>query len=83
MDTGCIIGFSSLSSSVINAGLRVISCLCFVPSHSSLLLCAQVKNAIEFLMAQQAELPDTGDSVPQVKQRLKDLEHFDGMAQVS
>ncbi|NXU18360.1 MCF2 protein, partial [Pardalotus punctatus] len=41
----------------------------------------EVKNAIEFLMGQQAELPDTGDSVPQVKQRLKDLEHFDGMAQ--
>ncbi|NWZ01575.1 MCF2 protein, partial [Loxia curvirostra] len=41
----------------------------------------EVKNAIEFLMAQQAELPDTGDSAPQVKQRLKDLEHFDGMAQ--
>uniref|UniRef100_A0A8C3UZJ8 MCF.2 cell line derived transforming sequence n=1 Tax=Catharus ustulatus TaxID=91951 RepID=A0A8C3UZJ8_CATUS len=41
----------------------------------------EVKNSIEFLMAQQAELPDTGDSVPQVKQRLKDLEHFDGMAQ--
>uniref|UniRef100_A0A8C5U4H9 MCF.2 cell line derived transforming sequence n=1 Tax=Malurus cyaneus samueli TaxID=2593467 RepID=A0A8C5U4H9_9PASS len=41
----------------------------------------EVKNAIEFLMGQQAELPDTGDSIPQVKQRLKDLEHFDGMAQ--
>ncbi|KFV70210.1 Proto-oncogene DBL, partial [Dryobates pubescens] len=41
----------------------------------------EVKNAIEFLMSQQAELPDTGDSVPQVKQRLKDLAHFDGMAQ--
>ncbi|NXI19140.1 MCF2 protein, partial [Irena cyanogastra] len=41
----------------------------------------EVKSAIEFLMGQQAELPDTGDSVPQVKQRLKDLEHFDGMAQ--
>ncbi|NXD37571.1 MCF2 protein, partial [Copsychus sechellarum] len=41
----------------------------------------EVKNAIEFLMAQQAELPDTGDSIPQVKQRLKDLEHFDGLAQ--
>ncbi|NWV38603.1 MCF2 protein, partial [Grantiella picta] len=41
----------------------------------------EVKNAIEFLMGQQAELPDTGDSVAQVKQRLKDLEHFDGMAQ--
>ncbi|KFQ97159.1 Proto-oncogene DBL, partial [Nipponia nippon] len=41
----------------------------------------EVKNAIEFLMGQQAELPDTGDSVPQVKQRLKDLGHFDGMAQ--
>uniref|UniRef100_A0A8C0BV05 MCF.2 cell line derived transforming sequence n=1 Tax=Buteo japonicus TaxID=224669 RepID=A0A8C0BV05_9AVES len=39
------------------------------------------ENAIEFLMSQQAELPDTGDSVPQVKQRLKDLGHFDGMAQ--
>uniref|UniRef100_A0A8C5U6S8 MCF.2 cell line derived transforming sequence n=1 Tax=Malurus cyaneus samueli TaxID=2593467 RepID=A0A8C5U6S8_9PASS len=39
------------------------------------------ENAIEFLMGQQAELPDTGDSIPQVKQRLKDLEHFDGMAQ--
>ncbi|RMB97835.1 hypothetical protein DUI87_25692 [Hirundo rustica rustica] len=43
--------------------------------------CESVKSAIEFLMAQQAELPDTGDSVPQVKQRLKDLDHFDGMAQ--
>ncbi|KFV43285.1 Proto-oncogene DBL, partial [Gavia stellata] len=41
----------------------------------------EVKNAIEFLRGQQAELPDTGDSVPQVKQRLKDLGHFDGMAQ--
>ncbi|XP_037978922.1 proto-oncogene DBL isoform X4 [Motacilla alba alba] len=41
----------------------------------------EVKSAIEFLMAQQAELPDTGDSVPQVKQRLKELEHFEGMAQ--
>ncbi|NXU49553.1 MCF2 protein, partial [Turnix velox] len=41
----------------------------------------EVKNAIEFLMGQQAELPDTGDSIPQVKQRLKDLEHFNGMAQ--
>ncbi|XP_040427791.1 proto-oncogene DBL isoform X2 [Cygnus olor] len=41
----------------------------------------EVKNAIEFLMGQQAELPDTGDSVSQVKQRLKDLSHFDGMAQ--
>ncbi|NXT68882.1 MCF2 protein, partial [Chaetops frenatus] len=41
----------------------------------------EVKNAIEFLMGQQAELPDTGDSIPQVKQRLKDLDHFDGVAQ--
>ncbi|NXT10118.1 MCF2 protein, partial [Prunella fulvescens] len=41
----------------------------------------EVKNAIEGLMAQQAELPDTGDSVPQVKQRLKDLDHVDGLAQ--
>ncbi|KAL2304169.1 hypothetical protein Nmel_012911 [Mimus melanotis] len=41
----------------------------------------EVKNAIEFLMGQQAELPGTGDSIPQVKQRLKDLEHFDGLAQ--
>uniref|UniRef100_A0A8V0Z2R4 MCF.2 cell line derived transforming sequence n=3 Tax=Gallus gallus TaxID=9031 RepID=A0A8V0Z2R4_CHICK len=41
----------------------------------------EVKNAIEFLMGQQAKLPDTGDSVSQVKQRLKDLSHFDGMAQ--
>uniref|UniRef100_A0A8C6JTT1 Uncharacterized protein n=2 Tax=Melopsittacus undulatus TaxID=13146 RepID=A0A8C6JTT1_MELUD len=41
----------------------------------------EVKNAIEFLMGQQAELPDTGDSALQVKQRLKDLAHFDGMAQ--
>ncbi|NWH83815.1 MCF2 protein, partial [Aegithalos caudatus] len=41
----------------------------------------EVKNAIEFLMGQQAELPNTGDSIPQVKQRLKDLDHFDGMAQ--
>ncbi|NXI29453.1 MCF2 protein, partial [Sterrhoptilus dennistouni] len=40
-----------------------------------------VKNAIEFLMGQQVELPNTGDSYPQVKQRLKDLDHFDGMAQ--
>uniref|UniRef100_A0A8C3NN51 MCF.2 cell line derived transforming sequence n=1 Tax=Cyanoderma ruficeps TaxID=181631 RepID=A0A8C3NN51_9PASS len=39
------------------------------------------ENAIEFLMGQQAEVPDTGDSIPQVKQRLKDLDHFDGMAQ--
>uniref|UniRef100_A0A8C3QDI3 Uncharacterized protein n=1 Tax=Geospiza parvula TaxID=87175 RepID=A0A8C3QDI3_GEOPR len=42
----------------------------------------EVKSAIEFLMGQQAELPDTGDSVPQVKQRLKELEHLDGKAQV-
>ncbi|KFV86412.1 Proto-oncogene DBL, partial [Struthio camelus australis] len=41
----------------------------------------EVKNAIEFLMGQQAEVPDTGDSVSQVKQRLKDLGHLDGMAQ--
>ncbi|NXM88903.1 MCF2 protein, partial [Oenanthe oenanthe] len=41
----------------------------------------EVKKAIEFLMGQQAELPDTGDSIPQVKQRLKDLEHFHGLAQ--
>uniref|UniRef100_A0A8U8C9Y3 Uncharacterized protein n=1 Tax=Geospiza parvula TaxID=87175 RepID=A0A8U8C9Y3_GEOPR len=41
----------------------------------------EVKSAIEFLMGQQAELPDTGDSVPQVKQRLKELEHLDGLAQ--
>ncbi|NXX25955.1 MCF2 protein, partial [Nicator chloris] len=41
----------------------------------------EVKSAIEFLMGQQGELPDTGDSVPQVKQRLKDLDHFHGMAQ--
>uniref|UniRef100_A0A8C6Z1B4 MCF.2 cell line derived transforming sequence n=1 Tax=Nothoprocta perdicaria TaxID=30464 RepID=A0A8C6Z1B4_NOTPE len=41
----------------------------------------EVKNAIEFLMGQQAEVPDTGDSVSQVKQRLKDLGHFDGLAQ--
>uniref|UniRef100_A0A8B9FJI0 Proto-oncogene DBL n=1 Tax=Amazona collaria TaxID=241587 RepID=A0A8B9FJI0_9PSIT len=39
------------------------------------------ENAIEFLMGQQAEVPDTGDSVLQVKQRLKDLAHFDGVAQ--
>uniref|UniRef100_A0A8C3NIF7 Uncharacterized protein n=1 Tax=Geospiza parvula TaxID=87175 RepID=A0A8C3NIF7_GEOPR len=39
------------------------------------------ESAIEFLMGQQAELPDTGDSVPQVKQRLKELEHLDGLAQ--
>ncbi|NXL17811.1 MCF2 protein, partial [Setophaga kirtlandii] len=41
----------------------------------------EVKSAIEFLMGQQAELPDTGDSIPQVKQRLKELEHLDGLAQ--
>uniref|UniRef100_A0A8D2QGP7 MCF.2 cell line derived transforming sequence n=1 Tax=Zonotrichia albicollis TaxID=44394 RepID=A0A8D2QGP7_ZONAL len=41
----------------------------------------EVKSAIEFLMGQQAELPDTGDSVPQVKQRLKELESLDGLAQ--
>ncbi|XP_062440597.1 proto-oncogene DBL isoform X1 [Rhea pennata] len=41
----------------------------------------EVKNAIEFLMGQQAEVPDTGDSVSQVKQRLKDLGHLAGMAQ--
>uniref|UniRef100_A0A8D2QH63 MCF.2 cell line derived transforming sequence n=1 Tax=Zonotrichia albicollis TaxID=44394 RepID=A0A8D2QH63_ZONAL len=39
------------------------------------------ESAIEFLMGQQAELPDTGDSVPQVKQRLKELESLDGLAQ--
>uniref|UniRef100_A0A8C0GXF2 MCF.2 cell line derived transforming sequence n=1 Tax=Chelonoidis abingdonii TaxID=106734 RepID=A0A8C0GXF2_CHEAB len=39
------------------------------------------ESAIAFLMGQQAELPDTGDSVAQVKQRLKDLGNLDGMAQ--
>ncbi|XP_074863606.1 proto-oncogene DBL isoform X2 [Carettochelys insculpta] len=41
----------------------------------------ELQSAIEFLMDQQAELPDTGDSVSQVKQRLKDLDNLDGMAQ--
>ncbi|XP_073214520.1 proto-oncogene DBL isoform X2 [Lepidochelys kempii] len=41
----------------------------------------ELQSAIEFLMGQQAELPDTGDSVAQVKLRLKDLGNLDGMAQ--
>ncbi|EMP35361.1 Proto-oncogene DBL [Chelonia mydas] len=41
----------------------------------------ELQSAIEFLMGQQVELPDTGDSVAQVKQRLKDLGNLDGMAQ--
>ncbi|XP_019376569.1 PREDICTED: proto-oncogene DBL [Gavialis gangeticus] len=41
----------------------------------------EVKNAIEFLMDRQADLPDTGDSVSQVKERLKDLGSLDDMAQ--
>uniref|UniRef100_A0A8C0GUQ0 MCF.2 cell line derived transforming sequence n=1 Tax=Chelonoidis abingdonii TaxID=106734 RepID=A0A8C0GUQ0_CHEAB len=41
----------------------------------------ELQSAIAFLMGQQAELPDTGDSVAQVKQRLKDLGNLDGMAQ--
>uniref|UniRef100_A0A8C3P8I3 MCF.2 cell line derived transforming sequence n=1 Tax=Chrysemys picta bellii TaxID=8478 RepID=A0A8C3P8I3_CHRPI len=41
----------------------------------------ELQSAIEFLMGQQAELPDTGDSVAEVKQRLKDLGNLDGMAQ--
>ncbi|KYO32790.1 hypothetical protein Y1Q_0009380 [Alligator mississippiensis] len=41
----------------------------------------EVKNAIEFLMDRQANLPDTGDSVSQVKERLKDLGSLDDMAQ--
>uniref|UniRef100_A0A7M4EQM5 MCF.2 cell line derived transforming sequence n=1 Tax=Crocodylus porosus TaxID=8502 RepID=A0A7M4EQM5_CROPO len=39
------------------------------------------ENAIEFLMDRQADLPDTGDSVSQVKERLKDLGSLDDMAQ--
>uniref|UniRef100_A0A7M4EQ47 MCF.2 cell line derived transforming sequence n=1 Tax=Crocodylus porosus TaxID=8502 RepID=A0A7M4EQ47_CROPO len=42
----------------------------------------EVKNAIEFLMDRQADLPDTGDSVSQVKERLKDLGSLDDMAQI-
>uniref|UniRef100_A0A8C8SM18 MCF.2 cell line derived transforming sequence n=1 Tax=Pelusios castaneus TaxID=367368 RepID=A0A8C8SM18_9SAUR len=41
----------------------------------------ELQSAIEFLMAQQAELPDTGDSVSEVQQRLKDLGNLDGTAQ--
>uniref|UniRef100_A0A8D0HEU5 MCF.2 cell line derived transforming sequence n=1 Tax=Sphenodon punctatus TaxID=8508 RepID=A0A8D0HEU5_SPHPU len=39
------------------------------------------ENTIEFLMGRQAELPVTGDSVSQVKQRVEDLENLDEMAQ--
>uniref|UniRef100_A0A8C3XLP3 MCF.2 cell line derived transforming sequence n=1 Tax=Chelydra serpentina TaxID=8475 RepID=A0A8C3XLP3_CHESE len=41
----------------------------------------ELQSAIEFLMGQQAELPDTGDSVAQVTQRLKDVGNLDGLAQ--
>ncbi|XP_030432067.1 proto-oncogene DBL isoform X2 [Gopherus evgoodei] len=41
----------------------------------------ELQSAIAFLMGQQAKLPDTGDSVAEVKQRLKDLGNLDGMAQ--
>ncbi|XP_050820803.1 proto-oncogene DBL isoform X1 [Gopherus flavomarginatus] len=41
----------------------------------------ELQSAIAFLMGQQAELPDTGDNVAQVKQTLKDLGNLDGMAQ--
>uniref|UniRef100_A0A8D0HD71 MCF.2 cell line derived transforming sequence n=1 Tax=Sphenodon punctatus TaxID=8508 RepID=A0A8D0HD71_SPHPU len=41
----------------------------------------ELQNTIEFLMGRQAELPVTGDSVSQVKQRVEDLENLDEMAQ--
>ncbi|XP_038604571.1 proto-oncogene DBL isoform X2 [Tachyglossus aculeatus] len=41
----------------------------------------ELKNAIEFLMAQQVELPVTGENVSEVKQRLTDLGNLDEMAQ--
>ncbi|XP_053130406.1 proto-oncogene DBL isoform X3 [Hemicordylus capensis] len=41
----------------------------------------ELDKTIEFLMEQQGELPDTGDNVAQVKQRLSDLDNLDKMAQ--
>ncbi|XP_061454646.1 proto-oncogene DBL isoform X2 [Rhineura floridana] len=41
----------------------------------------ELSKAIEFLMAQQGELPDTGDNISQVKQRLSDLDNVDKTAQ--
>uniref|UniRef100_A0A6I8NXJ0 MCF.2 cell line derived transforming sequence n=1 Tax=Ornithorhynchus anatinus TaxID=9258 RepID=A0A6I8NXJ0_ORNAN len=41
----------------------------------------ELKNTIEFLMAQQVELPVTGENVSEVKQRLTDLGNLDEMAQ--
>ncbi|XP_075797172.1 proto-oncogene DBL isoform X1 [Pelodiscus sinensis] len=41
----------------------------------------ELQRTMEFLMGQQAEVPDTGNSVSEVKQRLQDLGNLDGMAQ--
>uniref|UniRef100_K7G143 MCF.2 cell line derived transforming sequence n=1 Tax=Pelodiscus sinensis TaxID=13735 RepID=K7G143_PELSI len=43
----------------------------------------ELQRTMEFLMGQQAEVPDTGNSVSEVKQRLQDLGNLDGMAQPS
>uniref|UniRef100_A0A670KB09 MCF.2 cell line derived transforming sequence n=1 Tax=Podarcis muralis TaxID=64176 RepID=A0A670KB09_PODMU len=41
----------------------------------------ELSKAIEFLMEKQREVPDTGDNVSQVKQRVLDLENLNKMAQ--
>ncbi|XP_060105856.1 proto-oncogene DBL isoform X1 [Heteronotia binoei] len=41
----------------------------------------ELSKAIGFLTDQQAELPDSGDNISQVKQRLCDLDNFDKTAQ--
>nr|XP_060612422.1 proto-oncogene DBL isoform X2 [Anolis sagrei ordinatus] len=41
----------------------------------------ELSKAIGFLMEQQGELPDTGDNISQVKQRLSDLENINKTAQ--
>ncbi|KAH0630820.1 hypothetical protein JD844_004077 [Phrynosoma platyrhinos] len=41
----------------------------------------ELSKAIEFLTEQQGELPDTGDNISQVKQRLSDMDNLDKMAQ--
>uniref|UniRef100_A0ABM5EVX2 Proto-oncogene DBL isoform X1 n=3 Tax=Pogona vitticeps TaxID=103695 RepID=A0ABM5EVX2_9SAUR len=41
----------------------------------------ELSKAMEFLMNQQGQLPDTGDNISQVKQRLSDLENLGETAQ--
>uniref|UniRef100_A0A670KCZ4 MCF.2 cell line derived transforming sequence n=1 Tax=Podarcis muralis TaxID=64176 RepID=A0A670KCZ4_PODMU len=43
----------------------------------------ELSKAIEFLMEKQREVPDTGDNVSQVKQRVLDLENLNKMAQLT